>query len=108
MLQIPHTNGMLIPLVCKLASQVEKVARAGGLKGRTFPMNTNRLEIDPWQLCRAELVPFSSTYPLSHLVDDGPASYSEADLHAYTLWRRTHETEPPIVPSFPPGTWSVD
>ena len=65
-------------------------------------------EVEPWQLRRSELVPYSSTYPVSHLVDDGPASYSEADLHAYTLWRRLHETEPPTVPFFAVGTWSVD
>jgi hypothetical protein len=66
------------------------------------------IEVEPWQLRRAELVPYSSTYPVSHLVDDGPASYSEADLHAYTLWRRLHESEPPTVPFFTVGTWSVD
>lgn len=64
--------------------------------------------IEPWQLRRAELVPFASTYPISRLADAGPTSYSEADLHAYTLWRRLHETEPPGVPSFQVGTWSVD
>jgi hypothetical protein len=71
-------------------------------------MNKSRHEIEPWRLCRAELVPYSSTYPVSHLGDEGPVSYSEADLHAYTLWWRLHEVEPPHVPSFPPGTWSVD
>jgi len=65
-------------------------------------------EAEPWQLRRAEIVPYSSTYPVSHLVDDGPASCSEADLHAYTLWRRLHETLPPAVPYFTVGTWSID
>jgi hypothetical protein len=66
------------------------------------------IEVEPWQFRRAELVPYSSTSPISHLVDDGPASYSEADLHAYTLWRRLHESEPPTVPFFTVGTWSFD
>jgi hypothetical protein len=61
-----------------------------------------------WQLTRAELVPFAQTYPISHLRDDGPASYSEADLHAYSLWRRRNELVPPVVPVVPVGTWAVD
>jgi hypothetical protein len=63
---------------------------------------------EPWQLTRAQLVPFAATYPVSHLQDDGPASYSEADLHAYSLWRRRNEDVPPAVPVFPLGTWAVD
>jgi hypothetical protein len=63
---------------------------------------------EPWQMSRAELVPFSATFPISHLQDAGPRSYSEADLHAYALYRRACETIPPCIPDFAEGTWSID
>ena len=63
---------------------------------------------EPWQLTRAELIPYTQTFPVSHLHDAGPRSYSEADLHEYAVYRRLCETIPPDVPSFPVGTWSLD
>jgi hypothetical protein len=69
---------------------------------------TRCARIEPWQLGRAQLIPFASTYPLSYLQDEGPSSYSEAGLHAYSLWRRRNETIPPQVPVFPVGTWAID
>ncbi len=61
-----------------------------------------------WQLTRAALVPIAQTYPISSLQDEGPRSYSEADLHAYAMSRRLRESEPPMVPVFAVGTWSMD
>lgn len=64
----------------------------------------------PWQLTRAALVPFARTYPVSRVqeVDAGPRSSREEDLYAYAQQCRLRETEPPIVPVFAEGTWSID
>ena len=63
---------------------------------------------EPWRLRRADLVPYAAIHPVSSLRDEGPRSYSEADLHEYAMRRRKLETTPPIIPAFAVGTWSID
>lgn len=63
---------------------------------------------EPWQVTKDQLIPFAQTQPISSVPDAGPRSFSEADLAAYTAERRQREQEPPQVPCFPVGTWSLD
>lgn len=64
----------------------------------------------PWQLTRASLVPVAQTYPIPRvpLAVEGPSVCSEEELYVYAQMLRRLETEPPFVPVFAVGTWSVD
>jgi hypothetical protein len=62
---------------------------------------------EPWQLTRAELVPYQQTIPIPRVALPSPKSWSEEDLAAYKLTCIRLETEPPEVPRFPVGTWRL-
>ncbi len=62
----------------------------------------------PWQIKRSDLIPLSDTFPVSQVYVPGPRSWSEADLHAYTIACYRRETTPPFIPQFPVGAWSAD
>jgi len=72
------------------------------------PWQQQRAVDEPWQLRRADLIPYAATFPMSSLPDEGPHSYSKADLHEYAMRRRRLETVPPVVPATARGAWSID